>query len=107
MVLHHFDWPDEVAASRISRQRVTRFLSILAPYRSRAGDPESDECRHDVPPEEVPLIVKTREIEIKWSTKASSAHLIACQTPENRALLDAIGEALASVGLNADGRRHR
>jgi hypothetical protein len=106
-VLHHFDWPDEVAASRVSQGRVERFRSILAGYRDQAGGPDSAECRHDVPPEEAELVLKTREIEIKWSTRESSAHLVACQTPENRALLEAIDEALGTVGLNVEGRPAR
>ena len=88
--------PDWVIPLRLSPARAARFRAILEPYRPARGDPEDLQCVHDVPPEEAQLVMKVTEFEIKWS---DGRHLIACDTPDNRPLRDAIDEALKSVGL--------
>jgi hypothetical protein len=103
-VRHYFDATDEMASFRSSTAGFARFRSLLAPYRPGEGHPEPSECRHDVDGSEAGFIVKTLEMEIKWSGPAGSAHLIACDTPDNEALKGAIGDALRSVGLEIDGR---
>jgi hypothetical protein len=102
-VRHAYDVPDRVSSARISSAALARFRSILAPYRPapEAGEPSA--CRHEASAQTQELIVEAREIDVKWSGAGTSAHLIACDTPENAALRGAIAEALRAVHLDPAG----
>jgi hypothetical protein len=101
----NFDSVDEVMSFRVSPARLARFRAILAAYRPTDDTPEPSRCEHDVRPEEAALVRDAVEIEVKWTGAAGSDHLVACDTQENAALREAIGAALQSLGIAADGRR--
>jgi hypothetical protein len=103
-VRHHFDAADEVARLRVSGNQLVHFYSFLAPYQPNDGDPIPSKCEHHVSPQEAQLVLKAIEIEIKWFDASNSAHRIACDTPENAALREAIDGALRSLDLDIAGR---
>lgn len=106
-VRHRFDLPDLVRPLRVTRAGSARFRGILEAYRPGPADREIAGCRHHVAPEALPLVVKTVEIEVKWSGPRGSAHLIACDTPQYRRLNEAIDAALASLGLDVTAAPRR
>lgn len=101
----YFDSVDDVRQFRVSQARVARFRAILEPYRPDADTPEPSECRHEVSPQEAPLVFKAVEMEVKWTSAAGSDHLIGCDTPQYAALREALGRALQVLGLEVDARR--
>lgn len=101
---HRAGAADALAAPRVSRRQLARFRGLLAPYRPAAGHGEPDQCKHAVNGQEAKLVMDVREIDIRWSRKGRSDQLIACDVPENARLVAAIAEALAALGLSADGR---
>ena len=53
----------------------------------------------------MPLVMKVREIEIRWSGTNHPARLTACDNPVYADLKEAIRQALWSVHLYLDGHR--
>ena len=51
------------------------------------------------------MVMKVREIEIKWSGTGHPARLVACDNAIYADLQEALGKALWSVHLYLDGRR--
>ncbi len=90
---------------RVSRAGAADFASKLRPFRPAGEQPDPLVCSHDVRPEEAPLVMKAREIEIKWSGADRPARLAACDSAAHADLTDAIRQALWSVHLNVNGRR--
>jgi hypothetical protein len=90
---------------RVSPAEAAEFRAKLRPYRVTYDWP-APVCKHDVRPEEAPLVMHVTEIEISWSDATGHAtHLIACDEPGFGGLNEAIRQALWSVHLYIDARR--
>jgi hypothetical protein len=90
---------------RVSRAEAAAFRSKLRPFRPAGEQPDPLVCSHDGRPEDAPLVMKVREIEIRWSGTDHPARLAACDNSLYADLREAIRQALWSVHLYVDGRR--
>jgi hypothetical protein len=90
---------------RVSPAEAADFFSKLRPFRPAGEEPDQLICVHDGRPEDAPLVMKVREIEIKWSDTRHAARLTACDNSVYADLIEAIRQALWSVHLYVDGRR--
>ena len=107
-------WTDgEVVAKRgsseerfhVSRAEAADFSSKLRPFRPVGEQPDPLVCAHDERPKDAPLVMKVREIEIRWLGTNHSARLVACDNALYADLTEAIRQALWSAHLYLDGRR--
>jgi len=90
---------------RVSRAEAARFRKKLQPFRPVGEQRDPLVCAHEGRPEDAPLMMKVREIEIWWSGVPHPARLAACDTAAYADLTEAIRQALWSVHLYVDGRR--
>jgi hypothetical protein len=90
---------------RVSPAEAADFSSKLRPFRPAGEEPDKLICVHDGRPEDAPLVMKVREIEIRWSDTRHAARLTACDNSVYADLEEAIDQALRSIHLSIDGRR--
>ncbi len=96
---------DEVERFRVSRAEAADFRSKLLPYRPAGEQTKLFDCFHTGRPEDAPMVMKAREIEIKWSGTGHPARLEACDNAIYSDLTEALRQALWSVHLYQDGHR--
>jgi hypothetical protein len=81
------------------------FRSKLQPFRPLGEQADPLVCSHAGRPEDAPLVIKVREIEIRWSSTDHPARLEGCDNAAYAGLTEAIRQALWAVQLYVDGRR--
>jgi hypothetical protein len=85
---------------RISAAKAAKFRKILAPYRPGAKWPPPVTCeQHTGGKYTAPYSYSGRlaELELTWSDRNGTDRLIACDTPENATLSNAISQALKLI----------
>jgi hypothetical protein len=90
---------------QVSPAEAADFRNKLRPFRPVGEQPDQLVCAHDGRPEDAPLVMKVREIEIRWSGTSRPARLSACDNALHADLTEAIRQALWSVHLYVDGPR--
>jgi hypothetical protein len=85
----------------VSRAEAAEFRAKLQPFRPVGERRDPLVCAH----ENAPLVMKVREIEIRWSGSNNPSRLFACDNPASAGLKEALRQALWSVHLYVDGRR--
>jgi len=103
-VRHIFEAPDEVEKFQVSRRNAAKFRAKLLAYRPVVDPPAPTLCDHHLSQGEAPLLIKVTEIEIRWSDNHPN-RLVACDTAENRKLIEDIRQALWSVHLYLTAHR--
>lgn len=96
-------WGARTYHYQVSRKQAGRFYDILEPHRPLKSTKIEPICKHEVAPEEAPLLRKAREVELVWAGPSGTTHLIACFA--GGPLDKAIDYALASVGLDGSAIR--
>lgn len=102
LVVHHNDTGD-VKRFRVSPSRASQFHELLAPYRTYNLQRQQHACDDEVAEEQKPFMLKVTEIAITWGR--ANDRFVACKTPDNAALREAIRQALWSVDLYISGQR--
>jgi hypothetical protein len=103
---HYYSAPDVVERFRVPPDAVSAFWKTLAPFRPVGSESIPLVCTHDeLRPEERSQVIDVTEIEIRWTGGEHQTRLVACDTPENASLNEAIRQALLSVHLYLTGHR--
>ena len=103
-VRHGFERADEVERFRVSPAEAAAFRARLDRYRPIGEAPIPAFCKHHVPSDLTPLLLRVTELEIRWSD-ARPSRLVACAIEENARLVEDIRRALWSAHLYLNASR--